>query len=60
MIRIQDEMSSDYEDLQENALQRICVYITTALHTKCFGRLSPKYGATCIQSYPYCINVTKN
>ena len=51
MIRIQDEMSFDDEDLEENALQSICVYITTALHTKCFGRLPPKYGATCIQNY---------
>ena len=55
-----DEMSSDDEDLQENAPQSTCVYKTTALHTKCFGRVPTKSGATCIQNYPYYIHVNKN
>ena len=45
-------MSSDDEDLQENAPHSICVYITTAFHTKYFGRLPPKSWAICIQNYP--------
>ena len=53
-------MSSDDEDLEENAPQITCVYVTTALHAKYFGILSPKSGEICIQNYPYYIHVTKN
>ena len=55
-----DEMSSDDEDLQENAPQSICVYVTTALNTKYLGRVPPKSEATCIQNYTSYIHVTKN